>query len=80
MSVIDVVALIMGKDKNQASEDLRRLTTRYPDVKANCFDVKFRDSRGRRGQKDTLVTDVRGIVEIIMLLPGHTACIGLGRS
>ena len=25
----------------QAAEDLRRLTARHPDVKANCFNVKF---------------------------------------
>ena len=31
------------KDENQAAEGFRRLTTRYPDVKAKCFDVKFRD-------------------------------------
>ena len=31
------------KDKSQAAEDFRRLATRYPDVKAKCFDVKFRD-------------------------------------
>ena len=37
------------------SGDYRRLTARYPDVKANYFDVKFRDSRGRQGQKDTPV-------------------------
>ncbi len=55
ISIIDAAALIMGKDKNQAAEDFRRLTARDPDVKANCFDVKFRDSRGRRGQKDTPV-------------------------
>ena len=73
VSIVDVAALITGKDKNQAAEDFRRLTTRYPDVKAKCFDVKFRDSRGRRGQKETPVTDARGIVEIIMLLPGQQA-------
>ena len=61
VSIVDVAALITGKDKNQAAEDFRRLTTRYPDVKAKCFDVKFRDSRGRRGQKETPVTDARGI-------------------
>ena len=73
ISIIDVIAVVTGKDKNQAAEDLRRLTARHPDVKANCFNVKFRDSRGRRGQKDTLVTDARGIVELIMLMTGSQA-------
>ncbi len=33
-----------------AAEDLRRLAARHPDVKANCFDVKFRDYRAPSGQ------------------------------
>ena len=41
VSVIDVVALIEGKDKNQAAEDFGRLAERLPEVKANCFDFKF---------------------------------------
>ncbi len=49
------------------------MTERYPDVSANCTDVKFPDSRGRRGQRDTPVTGVRGIVEVVMLLPGRMA-------
>ena len=57
ISVIDVAALIANKDKNQAAEDFRRLTVRYPDVKANCFDVHFRDSRGWQDQKETPVMD-----------------------
>ena len=40
ISIIDVIAVVTGKDKNQAAEDLRRLTARHPDVKANCFNVK----------------------------------------
>ena len=39
ISIIDVIAVVTGKDKNQAAEDLRRLTARHPDVKANCFVV-----------------------------------------
>ena len=52
-----------GKDKNQAAEDLRRISTGHPEVKAICFDFKFPG----RGQRDTPVTDAKGIVEIIML-------------
>ena len=64
ISIIDVVATINQKDKkNQAAEDLRRLSTTYPDVKS-CFDFKFPG----RGQKNTPVTDAKGIIEIIMLL------------
>ena len=42
-------AAINGKDKNQASEDLRRISTAHPEVQAICLDFKF----PRRGQRDT---------------------------
>ena len=52
-----------SKQNNQATEDLRRISIGYPEVKAICFDFKFPG----RGQRDTPVTDAKGIVEIIML-------------
>ena len=56
--------------KNAASAShLRRISARRPEVKAICFDFKFPG----RGQRDTPVTDAKGIVEIIMLLPGQQA-------
>ena len=58
-----MIATISGKEKNQASEDLRRISTRYPEVQAICLDFKFNG----RGQRETPVTDAKGIVEIIML-------------
>ena len=63
ISIIDVIATINGKDKNQAAEDLRRISTGHPEVKAICFDFKFPG----RGQRDTPATDAKVIVEIIML-------------
>ena len=58
-----MIAIINGKDKNQAAEDLRRISTGHPEVKAICFDFKFPG----QGQRDTPVTDAKGIVEIILL-------------
>ena len=43
------------------------MTERYPDVSANCTDVKFPDSRGRRGQRNTKVTDVAQILGFVKL-------------
>ena len=54
---------------NDAAQDFRRLSDQYPDVGTNCSLYKF---KGRR-QRETPVTDVRGIVEIIMLLQSHQA-------
>ena len=41
VSVVDVISAITRKSANEAAEQLRRLFQRCPDVKANCFDVKF---------------------------------------
>ena len=73
ISVIDVVAAITGLNSSNAAVAFTRLKNEHPDVTARCSHVKFRDSRGRRGQKDSPTCDVRGIVEIIMLLPGRQA-------
>ena len=53
ISVIDVISAVTGKDARHAAEQLRRLVAQYPDVDSHCVHVKFPDSRGRRGQKDT---------------------------
>ena len=42
-----------------------RLKAEYPEVTSGCCDFKFKG----RGQRGTPVTCVRGIVEIVMLLP-----------
>ena len=50
--------------ENAASPShLGRISARRTEVKAICFDFKFPG----RGQRDTPVTDAKGIVEIIML-------------
>ena len=72
-AVIDVAALITGKNHDAAVQDFRRMSRRYPGVSAKCIDVKFPDSHGRRGQRSTKVTDAKGIVDIFMLLPGRRA-------
>ena len=69
VSVIDVTMAITGKDRNHAAEDFRRIIGSYPEVNANCVNLKFKGS----GQRDTPVTDARGIVEIVMLLGGRQA-------
>ena len=73
ISVIDVAVVITGKDARKAAQDISFVKERHPDVAQILGHVKFADARGRKGQKDTPVTDARGIVEILMLLPGHHA-------
>ena len=73
VSVIDVAVAVTGHDANYASQAVRNACEKYPDVHEKIMDVKFPDVRGRKGQKNTPVVDVQGIVEIIMLLPGQQA-------
>ena len=60
-------ALRTGLNGNHAGKAYRDLTARYPDV--HCIGVNFRFPG--RGQRGTPVANVRGIVEIIMMLPGQ---------
>ena len=62
VSVIDVIAAIAGKSQDHASKHFRRITERYDEVRTNCPDFRFRG----RGQRNTPVTDARGIVEILV--------------
>jgi hypothetical protein len=69
ISIIDVAIAVMGKTQHDAAQDFRRLSDQYPEVGPNCSLYKF---KGRR-QRDTPVTSVKGIVEIIMLFSGRQA-------
>ena len=72
VSVIDVAVAVTGHDANHAGQAVRNVCEKYPDVYEKVVYVNFPDARGRMGQK-TPVADVKGIVEIIMLLPGQKA-------
>jgi hypothetical protein len=68
-SVVDVIMAITGKNPSHSAESLRRLTSRYPEIKDKIVDLPFRG----QGQRNTPVSDASGIVEIVMLLGGHHA-------
>ncbi len=65
ISVVDVAIAITGKSQHDAAQDFRRISDHHPEVITNCSLYKFDGKR----QRNTPVTDVRGIVEIIMLIP-----------
>ena len=69
VSIYDVIAAVTGLTGNHAGKAYRDLAMRYSEV--HSIGVNFRFPG--RGQRDTPVCEVRGIVEIIMLLSGHTA-------
>ena len=63
----DVVDAITGKTKNNARNSLDCVKERYPEVARDLSYFRFPG----RGQRNTPVVDVRGIVEIVMFLPGR---------
>ena len=68
-SIYDVISAVTGLNSNHAGKAYRDLTARYPEVHSPGVNFRFPG----RGQRDTPVANVRGIVEIIMLLPGQQA-------
>ena len=69
VSVYDVMCAITGHDSSVASNEFTRLQQRHPEVRASVTNFKFPG----RGQRDTPVTDARGLVMIMNLLPGRQA-------
>ena len=69
VSVIDVAMAVSGGTQHDAAKSLRRLCDQYPEVGPNWSHLKFKG----RGQRETPVTDAKGIVEVIMLLQGQQA-------
>ena len=73
VSLIDVAVLITGKASRNARRAVATVQERHPDVAQHLSHVKLLDSRGRTAPKATPVTDVKGMVEFILLLPGKQA-------
>ena len=71
--MFDVICAVMGLNGNNAAMTFARLKDEHPDLTTICGQVKFTDCRGRKGNRGTPVIDVRGIVEIVLLLPGRMA-------
>ena len=71
ISVIDVATLVTGKDARKAAQDVGFVKTRYPEVAQNLGLFKF----SGRAQRNTPVATCRGVVELVMLLPGRHAAL-----
>ena len=70
ISVIDTIALVTGQSQSNSHNVWQRLSEAYPEASTNCTSFKF---PGRGQWRETPVADARGIVEIIMVLPGRAA-------
>ena len=69
VSVLDVIGAITDQDSGNCSNYYHRLTEQFPEVSRLCSLFKFPG----RGQRDTPITCARGVVTIVMLLPGRAA-------
>ena len=69
ISVIDVVSIVTGHNPQQAATTTQRLLEAYPEVSTSVTHFRF----SGRGQRDTPVSDVYGICDMVMVLPGKAA-------
>ena len=69
ISIIDVTRAITGHNADYSAQAVRNVCDQYPEVSEKITDLKFKG----RGQRLTPVTDVHGIIEFVMLLPGKHA-------
>ena len=69
ISVIDVVQAMTGKDARHAAQEVRTMCSHYPEADQILVHLLFPG----KGQRKTPVSSVRGIVEVVMLLPGAQA-------
>ena len=61
--MINVAAIITGHNVRYAAQAVRNIYEKYPDLDEKIIQVKFTDSKGRKANRGTPVTDVRGIVQ-----------------
>ena len=69
VAVYDVLQVVTGCPAYNCSTRWKRLQDSFPDVSTSCANFKF----SGKGQVATPVADAKGIVEIIMVLPGRAA-------
>lgn len=69
VSVYDLIEVVTGQEPNAARKAFYNLEGMHPEVAENIRDFKFPG----RGQRPTPVTDARGVVTLINLLPGRRA-------
>lgn len=69
ISVYDILSAVTGQPFEHSHVIFSRLQDAYPELRTKCSEFKFPG----RGQRFTPVTNARGFVLIVNLLPGHRA-------
>ncbi len=69
VSVRDVLMAVLGCSILTANKVICRLRDRYPEVMAQCHNLKFSGA----GQRETLVANAKVAVQIVLVVPGEQA-------
>ena len=69
ISIYVVIVAFTGCDPKHAHQTFKLLCQEHAEVHTICANLQFAGA----GQRDTPVTDAKGVVKIVMLLPGHHA-------
>ena len=72
VSVYDVLQLLTGHELTVCRKTWQRLLETHPELAAICRQLRFSD-KGRGSHQQTPATDARGVVHIVMALPGSAA-------
>ena len=72
VAVYDVLQLVTVQEPNACRRMWQRLLETHPELAAICRQLKFSD-KGRGSNQRTPATDARGVVQLLMALPGPAA-------
>ena len=72
VSIYDVIRAVTGHELITIRKTWQRLTEFYPELQTICTLQKFR-TNGRGGNQESPATDAKGIVKVLMALPGAAA-------
>ena len=72
VAVLDVLQLITGHSRNNARVLWLRLLGTHPELATICSQFKF-NARGRGCHQETPAVDAKGVVQVLMALPGPAA-------
>jgi hypothetical protein len=70
VSIYDTLQLVTGQELKECRKIWARLLQVHPELEAICPHFKF-DEKGRGRHQQTPATDARGVVRVMMALPGQ---------
>jgi hypothetical protein len=72
VSIYDVIRAVTGHDLVVIRNTWKRLIETHPELVSVCYSYKF-NKCGRGSHQETPATDAKGIIKILMCIPGNAA-------